>query len=296
MAPDRGPNNDDEIADVNDVSSQGDELELSHPSGPTASNELQLGHHLTRDTLEPQSFTLRGLFLGLAIGVIIVFSNTYFGLQTGWISGMSMPSALIGYAVFKTLDSRLRLPFSPVENVLIQTVASSAGTMPLGCGFVGVIPALEYLLKPEENGPLNLSLGKLCAWAIGICLFGVVFAVPLRYEFIIRQKLKFPSGTATALIISVLHGDKEDASIVKQDIKDHADPGDQREDDESRTLVGSDYQSEQGRIESDFTHNSALEPSHSLEDGKVDWKEKIKLLLVAFAGSALYVCASPFPA
>ena len=88
--------------------------------------------------------------------------------------------------------------FSEVENVLVQTVAGSVGTMPLGCGFVGVVPALEFLLKSsetpesssgdevmnavlaqaEETGGLRLPLGKLVLWALGLCFFGVVFAVP----------------------------------------------------------------------------------------------------------------------
>ena len=35
-----------------------------------------------------QNFTVRGVIVGLVIGVLIAFSNAYFGLQTGWISGM----------------------------------------------------------------------------------------------------------------------------------------------------------------------------------------------------------------
>ena len=92
--------------------------------------------------------------------------------QTGWISSMSMPSALIGFAYFKGLraltgalgDNFARFgfgdDFSEVENVLVQTVAGSVGTMPLGCGFVGVVPALEFLLKPNET-PQSGS-GHLC--------------------------------------------------------------------------------------------------------------------------------------
>jgi uncharacterized oligopeptide transporter (OPT) family protein len=116
--------------------------------------------------------------------------------------------------------------FSEVENVLVQTVAGSVGTMPLGCGFVGVVPALEFLLKPSEipgdpsqevhsvalfesqeaTTGIHLPLSKLILWALGLCFFGVLFAVPLRKEVIVREKLKFPSGTATALMIGVLHG------------------------------------------------------------------------------------------
>src|SRR4051812_47774286 len=35
---------------------------------------------------EGTHFTLRGTIVGVMIGVIICFSNTYFGLQTGWVS------------------------------------------------------------------------------------------------------------------------------------------------------------------------------------------------------------------
>jgi hypothetical protein len=38
---------------------------------------------------------------------------------------------------------------------------------------------MEYLLSSEEQGPIFLSLGKLMVWSLGLCYFGVVFAVPL---------------------------------------------------------------------------------------------------------------------
>ena len=143
------------------------------------------------------NFTIRGTIVGLLIGIIICFSNTYFGLQTGWVSGMNMPAALMGFAFFKSISRCLDRPFTPVENVLVQTVAGAVGTMPLGVGCVGVIPALEYLLKPAEGGPFRLETWRLMLWSVGICFFGVFVAVPLRKEVIIREKLPFPSGTGT---------------------------------------------------------------------------------------------------
>lgn len=86
-----------------------------------------------------RSFTVRGVAAGLAVGTIICAANMYFGLQTGWVSIMSMPSSLMGFAVFKLLKPHLRFPFSPVENVLVQSVAGGMAIMPLGCGFVGVV-------------------------------------------------------------------------------------------------------------------------------------------------------------
>jgi OPT family oligopeptide transporter len=215
MAPDRGS-----APLENERGGHGEETD-DHALGRSRSGARK---YLAEQASQPQNFTLRGVLVGLAIGVVICFSNMYFGLQTGWVSGMAMPSALIGFAYFKVVAKTLKLPFTPVENVLVQSVAGSVGTMPLGCGFVGVIPALNYLLKPEENGPLDISLWKLIVWSVGICFFGVVFAVPLRKEMIIREKLKFPSGTATALLIKVLHGDeKSKTMMVREGIQDRDD-------------------------------------------------------------------------
>tara|TARA_R110002003_G_scaffold70_12_gene6423 strand:- start:39734 stop:41734 length:2001 start_codon:yes stop_codon:yes gene_type:complete len=212
----------------------------------------------------------------------------YFGLQTGWVSGMAMPSALIGFAYFKVVARTLKLPFTPVENVLVQSVAGSVGTMPLGCGFVGVIPALNYLLTEEENGPLDISLWKLIIWSVGICFFGVVFAVPLRKEMIIREKLKFPSGTATALLIKVLHGDEKSNAKASREQENVDSDGEE----ESRGLLqGADAQRE------DHDLRPSLDEAQEQEDelgSDGDWKAKIRLLLISFAGSALYTVVSYF--
>jgi uncharacterized oligopeptide transporter (OPT) family protein len=228
-----------------------------------------------------QSFTPRSLVVGLIIGTLIIFSNTYFGLQTGWMSLMTMPSSLIGFAVFKSLSKHLSFPFTPVENVLIQTVAGAVGTMPLGCGFVGVIPALEFLLRdgPDgksgdggtgEGGPLNVGFWKLVIWSLGVCLFGAIFAVPLRKEVIIREKLRFPSGTATALMIKMLHGGSDDEKAQdgqKATSRNTTTP------DHSGTRVSSELES----------------MANPRDDKRKSWKSKIRLLIGAFAVSALYV-------
>ena len=154
-----------------------EDSEESNNDAPVIILDGQDAHHgskarqfLAEHADEAQNFTFRGVLVGLAIGVIICFSNTYFGLQTGWVSGMAMPAALIGFAFFKTIAKYIDYPFTPVENVLVQTVAGAVGTMPLGCGFVGVLPALNYMLTPEENGPLVLGTGKLIIWSLGISL------------------------------------------------------------------------------------------------------------------------------
>lgn len=323
MAPERGqetPGASSRTIQSFDADNDGDRLQhgSSRSIAQDPIGEEPNEYFLARRSEQPQ-FTLRALLVGLLIGVLIAFSNTYFGLQTGWISGMAMPSALIGFAYFKTVQTimcRLGLErlglgagFSEVENVLVQTVAGSVGTMPLGCGFVGVIPALEFLLKPsetpksdsndadiirvlklaEETGGVKLPLGKLILWALGICFFGVVFAVPLRKEVIVREKLKFPSGTATALVIGVLHGGEkaggQDGGLGND--RNKAGDGDEEE---GRALMA-DTSPDTTQLDDEGDDRKGQDEG---DQSKRDWKKQIKLLIYSFGISGAYTFISYF--
>ena len=296
MAPDRGSLH---AEDRSQADGDHEDHELMDDSASNVSdNDALDASLLQRDDAQDflaeqaeqgQNFTIRGVLVGLVIGVIICFSNMYFGLQTGWVSGMAMPAALIGFGFFKTVARCIDYPFTPVENVLVQTVAGALGTMPLGCGFVGVMPALNYLLTPEENGPLVLSTGKLVVWSVGICFFGVAFAVPLRREVIIREKLKFPSGTATALVIGVLHGNTDEDGKMKPD--SGLEIFRQRSQDirRSSSMDGIPAGSGGGNIQVASRDYTEVQSSGE-EDHRDDWKAKIRLLIYAFSISAIYVC------
>ena len=111
----------------------------------SGSGRQHAGGHAAKVLPEGRHFTLRGVAVGLLIGLVICFSNMYFGLQTGWISMMTMPASLMGFGIFRLLARHLDFPFSPVENVLVQSVAGGMAVVPLGCGFVGVVSALCFL-------------------------------------------------------------------------------------------------------------------------------------------------------
>ncbi|KPI43826.1 putative oligopeptide transporter [Cyphellophora attinorum] len=290
MAPDRGTTPHSQTSTPRESSDLSEDHELSDTSSPggqgpavgdadddlsrTRSDHACYGSTVDADSpLDGTNFTLRGLLVGTGIGIIICFSNTYFGLQTGWVSGMAMPASLMGFAVFKSISRILTLPFTPVENVLVQTVAGAVGTMPLGIGFVGVIPSLQFLLKEDEGAPLDFSLWRLIVWGIGLCLFGVAFGMPLRKQVIIRERLKFPSGTATALMISVLHGgtsqgDKQSDGIRTQGTE------------------------EREQLLNENEHEDTNEGNE--RDQRADWKAQIKMLLQACAGSGLYTLIQYF--
>jgi OPT family oligopeptide transporter len=187
---------------------------------------------------------------------------------------MAMPASLIGFAIFKSLSRYLVLPFTPVENVLVQTVAGAVGTMPLGLGFVGVMPSLQFLLKKSEGAPMDLSLWRLVVWGFGLCLFGVVFGVPLRKQVIIRERLKFPSGTATALMISVLHGGAQSNEGKDREIE----------------TQGTEEREELLR-DSDRDNQPVQAGEQNL---RADWKRQIRFLLIAFLGSGAYTLVQYF--
>lgn len=265
MAPDRGTNED-----------------PAPPPYPPESGEdvkyLPEGRH----------FTLRGVAAGLLVGLVICFSNMYFGLQTGWISMMTMPASLLGFGIFKTLSRHLSFPFSPVENVLVQSVAGGMAIMPLGCGFVGVIPAMEYMLEPKEQGPITLSMWKLIIWSLGLCYFGVVFAVPLRRQVIIREQLRFPSGFSTAVLIGVLHGKGQIQESGALEPSKAATFGSLAL--ENRPLLQADDPDEGDRIDfADDVRSVETEKKHN-------WSSNIRLLLITFGISGFYtICTYFFP-
>ncbi|KAK0651322.1 OPT oligopeptide transporter protein-domain-containing protein [Cercophora newfieldiana] len=206
--------------------------------------------------IEGEPFTPRGILVGLAVGLVICFSNMYFGLQTGWVSTMTMPASLMGFGFFRLVAKHLELPFSPVENVLVQTVAGSMAIMPLGWG---------------GGGPVVLGVGRLVLWGLGLCYFGVVFAVPLRRQVLIRERLKFPSGFSTAVLIGVLHGRVREREEEEEGGWGSLVPR------EGEGVVGNDGR--EGEEE---------------ERGDSGWKRNVRLLGVCFLVSGLFTFATYF--
>lgn len=79
--------------------------------------------------------------------------------------------------------------------------------MPLTVGLIGIVPALLQIKPEKDHGaqPVVLSDASLLLWSAALAFFGVFFASPIRKRVIIKEKLTFPSGTATAHLIALLH-------------------------------------------------------------------------------------------
>ncbi|KAJ2642374.1 OPT super, partial [Coemansia sp. RSA 1694] len=256
-----------------------------------------LGRHMV-DVTQPQ-FTWRAIVVGLLFGTILCFSNLWFGLQSGWISMMSLQSSLVGFAVFKALEHVLDIPFGPAENVVLQSTAVATATMPLAGGFVGILPALKLLEESESNGARTvLNFGQLCAWGLGLTFFGVFFAIPLRKQTIIKEKLRFPSGTATAQMISVLHK-RADPTLVDEQSQArstatalnyvaHDRGASARRRGQATTTADAALDDGDGD-----TDDEVLEEDSALVDD-VKWVTKLLMLFVAFTMSGIYALLAHF--
>ena len=148
-----------------------------------------------------KQLTLRALAAGCVVGSVVACSNIYIGLKIGWTFGASIVSAVLGFALFSVMGQRL----SVLETNITQTAGSGAGAMASAAGLVAAVPAIQLL-------GFEIVWWQLGLWALGIAFLGVFFAVPLRRQMVEVDKLRFPTGTATAETILAMFAEAQEAT------------------------------------------------------------------------------------
>ncbi|QRK12512.1 OPT/YSL family transporter [Archangium violaceum] len=145
----------------------------------------------------PAELTPRALLAGGLIGSVLAVTNVYMGLKMGfWESGCVL-SSLLAFGGLSAL-ARRGAPLSPLETNLSQTTAVSVGAMPASAGLLGAVPALALLGTQPPGWAVAL-------WGVGLGTLGVLFAFSLRRRLLEDEALPFPTGAATAELISTLH-------------------------------------------------------------------------------------------
>lgn len=235
-----------------------------------------------RRSFTAEALTPRAVACGLVLGSAVCFANTYFGLQAGIVNAMPMQSALLGYALFRTFRHRLSQSLSPRETTVIEIVAGALGLAPFTSGFTAFIPAFEFLTNTREGGPVTLGIGKLILWSLATCALGVVVAAPFRRLFILRERLRFPSATATGTLIGLLFGEE---TIVAR-------TGDGNTNERDSSLTADESPEESRSAETNVNaHQLSASSFHAsgpdLAEDEVD--VALKVLLVSLASSSAYV-------
>lgn len=162
----------------------------------------------------PQPFerqlTIRAVAMGCAIGSVVAAMNLYLGLRTGWSLGGSLIAAILGFVILGTITAILRkggvktTQYGVLETNITQTAGSAAGSMTSAAGLLAAIPAMGML-------GFEFTYLELTLWALSVAYLGVFFAVPLRRQMVVAEKLRFPTGTATAETIVSMAGSGDEA-------------------------------------------------------------------------------------
>src|SRR5512133_1145412 len=121
--------------------------------------------------MRPKELTVRGLILGALITTVFTAANVYLGLKVGLTFASSIPAAVISMAILSAVKDS-----SILENNIVQTVASAAGTL---SAIIFVLPGLVIV---------------------------VLFTIPLRRALVTTSDLPYPEGVAAAEVLRVGSG------------------------------------------------------------------------------------------
>ena len=153
--------------------------------------------------------TVRSVVVGCLLGGLVSAMNIYFGLKTGWSIGGSLIAAILGIAVFKVINPKT--PFTRLEANITQTTGSGAGTLTSAAGLLSAIPAMGMLAAERPDEIPLLGYFELTFWGLSVAFLGVFFAIPLRKQMVVQEKLRFPTGTATAHTLVAMFAEGDEA-------------------------------------------------------------------------------------
>lgn len=140
--------------------------------------------------LTARELTVRGVLLGGAITLVFTAANVYLGLKVGLTFATAIPAAVISMAVLRNFANH-----SIVENNIVQTVASAAGTL---SAIIFVLPGL--VMVGWWSGFPYWTTVAVCA--VGGIL-GVMYSIPLRRALVTGSDLPYPEGVAAAEVLKV---------------------------------------------------------------------------------------------
>jgi len=157
--------------------------------------------------------TVRAVAMGTVIGFFLAFTNIYVGLKAGWGLGVALTACILSFTVWTSFlkIGLAKTPMTILENNCMQSTASSAGYS-AGAILVSAVPAMLLLSVTDANpGGTQLRWYVVAAWVLCIAAMGVCMAIPMKRGMINRERLKFPSGTAAAVLLQSLYSEGAEA-------------------------------------------------------------------------------------
>ncbi|WP_174285148.1 OPT family oligopeptide transporter [Sphingomonas bacterium] len=143
-----------------------------------------------------RELTFRAIVLGGIITLLFTAANVYLGLKVGLTFATSIPAAVISMAILRYLPGATIL-----ENNIVQTVASAAGTL---AAIIFVLPGL-VMVGWWHGFPFVATAGITMTGGF----LGVMFSVPLRRALVVDTDLPYPEGHAAAEVLKIGAGSRE---------------------------------------------------------------------------------------
>ncbi len=137
----------------------------------------------------PKELTIRVLFFGILLAIVLSAANAYLGLFAGMTVSAAIPAAVIALGIMRFFRN------SSIQECNLVGTCASAGES-LAAGVIFTLPALLFMGAWDEFEYIWVAI---IAGFGG--LLGVLFTIPLRRSLIVEGDLKFPEGVATAKVL-----------------------------------------------------------------------------------------------
>ena len=146
--------------------------------------------------------TIRSVFAGLVLSIVLCAMNSYLTLSFGVIEEGPTIAALFFFAIFFLSKTKI----TTTEMVIVATMGSAGGSL----GFISNF----YAAKAMTGVPYSVL--DMALFGVVSSLVGLVMVIPLRQILILKDNLPWPGAKAVETVIRALveHGDPKQPLIL----------------------------------------------------------------------------------
>ncbi|KAG2648039.1 hypothetical protein PVAP13_1NG010800 [Panicum virgatum] len=164
-----------------------------------------------------EQITVRSVVASILLGTILSSVGMNLVFMTGVVPSLNIPAAMLSLFLLKIWTHILwrfdvfHEPFTRQENTIIQTCVVACASMVSSGGFGSFLlsmsprEAMEIKAGKDDINISAPSLGKLIVFYLLISFVGLFAIIPMRKTMIIRHRLTYATGTATAHLINSFH-------------------------------------------------------------------------------------------
>lgn len=155
-------------------------------SGENNSSDFQ--PYIASNITLPET-TPRALILGILLAILLAASSTFVGLKIARTIAGSIPAALISMMILRRFRNA-----NILENNMVQTIASAGEVV--AAGVIFTLPALIIMGYWTSFNYIQTAAITMIGGVLG-----VLFSVPLRRSMVVKDRMPYPEGLATAEVL-----------------------------------------------------------------------------------------------